>query len=276
MEKVLIENLHNTIVNPDRKYWFERSDGVLKNGDGDFIRHKFFTNDMYFINQIPAIKKTNKKKPDYFNAEIYNSPSISTVSTPDVAIYPWDFIQNKALVDNPSDPSEMRNYLKDLVLNLPYNVENKLFFYSRIKVNNLIGGSRGWGFWNTNTSLNGNNTSWFIQLNGDDESLKDLNGFWAVTQRGLNMSMIKLKDLDEEWHDYKIFLTTESVEYYVDDILVHKELNTNCIPNAPMAFHNWVDNSVFGLGLLGIKHVPQYTNEIRSNCTKNLVLQWGW
>jgi hypothetical protein len=262
----------DTLINPPVFYWFRRSDGKLCNHTKDVKRHIFDDKDNYLILQIPPIKKCCQiGRVQYFNAEVYNNVDYN-LHFPRLG--PWNYIQNEELVDNPLDPNEWGNYIKDLVLNVPFEITNKLTMQCTVKVKNSEFGSRGWGFWNTTTALKSNNTAWFIELVGNDDY--PLNGLWAVTQNGLNMSMMKIVKfgkLDEEPHDYKIELYKDHVDFTIDDT-VYTEHNKWCIPTLPMAVHIWVDNAVFSLSPFGIKHITHETHNKRINYIKNMSIHW--
>lgn len=233
------------VFDPPADYWFQRVDTAGN--------HCFFDEGLYLVNSIPPANTSS-----YFNSEIYNSPYTS--------IRPKNVIINTGLVDDPK--TEPALFLYDLFLNLPYVAKNGTIFSARVKAQNLQGGSRGWGFWNTSMGLN-SQIAWFIQFNGFEPDGKPypLNGFWAQTQNGLQISMFPLPPLDEGWHDYRIEMTSESVNYYIDNRFL-AQVTGGAIPSSPMAFHNWVDNAVFDIGKGGVEHVMQPTTEPRFNYTE--------
>jgi hypothetical protein len=244
-----LEKADLDVINPLREYWFQRVDGKGS--------HRFFDRGMYLTNSIPAAGTEV-----YFNSEIYNSPYTS--------IRPKNVVINDSAIDDPTVAPA--SFLYDIFLNIPYVAQNGTVLSSRIKVENLQGGSRGWGFWNTSISPFGMQVAWFIQLDGvlADGTPYAANGFWAQTQNGLNVSMVPLAPLDEGWHDYRIEMNRDSVEYFIDNRSVAKTTNPASIPASPMAFHNWVDNAVFAVENLSIEHVMQKTTKPRTNQTEFL------
>jgi hypothetical protein len=242
-----LEKADLDVINPLEEYWFQRVDGKGS--------HRFFDRGMYLTNSIPAAGTEI-----YFNSEIYNSPYTS--------IRPKNVVINDSAIDDPKVAPA--SFLYDIFLNIPYVAQNGTVFYSRIKVENLQGGSRGWGFWNTSISPFGMQVAWFIQLDGvlANGTPYAANGFWAQTQNGLNVSMLPLPPLDEGWHDYRIEMKKDSVEYFIDNRSVAKATDPASIPASPMAFHNWVDNAVFAVENFSIEHVMQRTTEPRTNQTE--------
>jgi hypothetical protein len=247
-----LEKADIDVIDPPKDYWFQRVDGKGS--------HRFFDDGIYLVNSIPPAGTST-----YFNSEIYNSPYTS--------LRPKNVVINTGLVDDPL--TEPALFLYDLFLNKPYVAKNGTIFSSRVKATNLEGGSRGWGFWNTSSSL-GMQIAWFIQFNGfqADGAPYPLNGFWAQTQNGLAISMVPLPALDEGWHDYRIEMSAESVEYFVDNRSVAK-VTDDSIPTSPMAFHNWVDNAVFEVANFSVEHVMQQTTEPRTNTTEIMRIYSG-
>ena len=249
-----VEKADIDIANPPKDYWFIRTDGK-----GD---HQFFTDGNYLVNSIPKAGTDT-----YYNAEIYNNPYTS--------ILPKNVIVNPFPVDDPL--KEPEQFIRDLFLNLPYAPQNKVVFQGSIQVDNLKGGSRGWGFWNTSVLPPLMQIAWFVQYDGtEQDGIVPLNesGFYAQTQNGLaGMEMpssVRLPDLDEGRHDYRIELSKDQVEYFIDGKSVHREKDPNHIPDSPMAFHSWVDNAMFGLKDGAITHILQETNAPRSNTIQSM------
>jgi len=249
------QNVQFDLRDPPPEYWYQRTDT-----QGE---HRFFSEGNYLINRIPATEGKHKDKDAYFNAEIYNSTQTS--------LPPKNVIANLWPVDSPSD---RKHFLYDLFLDVPYVPANGLAFEARIKVENLKGGSRGWGFWNTDVFPLSMQVAWFIQLDGEPNSgVKPSlpNGFYAVTQNGLSYLPYRLKQpLDEDWHDYRIEIGPQSVEYFVDGTSVWRVDQNGSIPTAPMSFHNWVDNAVFGFQGGELTHILQKTKLPRGNIMQHL------
>jgi hypothetical protein len=247
------EHLPFDLKDPPADYWYARTDTAGT--------HQFFTGGNYLIETIPAISDEQ-----YYNAEIYNSTQTEQ--------QPKNVIVNLFPVD---DPKDLPHFLYDLFLNVPYVPANGLAFSARVKAGNLNGGSRGWGFWNTDALPLSMQVAWFIQFQGEAKhGVQPIypNGFYAITQNGLSgpePSCIKLADLDEEWHDYRIEITAQAVEYFIDGSSVAKVPDAKYIPSAPMAFHYWVDNAMFGFNDQGLLlHILQTTTAPRSNTIKDL------
>jgi hypothetical protein len=284
----------NYIKNPPQYYWLNRSDGSGQ--------HSYFTDGNYLTLTInPLYTGSCSQKSDckglnvdcvsnqcipYSNAEIYNNTCCSTIdSLPSDGNILTDFrksllkticedqqiIQNCSLEFNPvltlDDPiNQTRQAIKDTVLNTPY-LYNTVTTYVQCK--GLNAGSRGWGFWNTLPSLNNTAIAWFIQMDGGKDY--PLNGFYIQCQSPgdpKNISFTKIKDLDEELHRYDIIWTNNSIKFLVDNVLVYTE--TKFIPNIGMAYHNWVDNSVFSYENNMLVHLLQDLKEEKSNIITSL------
>ena len=161
--------------------------------------------------------------------------------------------------------------IRELFLNCPYLYSK---FQAKIRVGNLRSGSRGWGFWNTTMIPKDMAMAWFMQQDGVCTMPNNpwcpigqeyaMNGMYAmIVMPGKNPVMVKLPDLDEEWHNYEIDWTEDHVRFYIDRKLVHEEKTV--IPSTRMAFHCWVDNAVFAPG-----HVVQKMVSVRSQDIKDL------
>ncbi len=226
------------------------------------------TNDSYLELAIPLVTQNTA----YYNAEIYNSAQTK--------IEPKNIIPNPGIVD-----LDWFNYIHDLNLNLPYHANKSVVFSANVKATVLEGGSRGWGFWNTSANFNTMQTAWFMHSNGKIQDGSDyaLNGLYAFTQNGTNISYYKLPDLDENKHTYQIEMTTNFVRYSIDNKCVFTETRKAYIPNGYLSFHNWVDNAVFGsenVTILGIEipivmHILQKTTGVRKNTMDNLMFQYN-
>jgi hypothetical protein len=248
-----------TVSNPPEEYWFQRVDGKGE--------HHFFAKDeLYLVISIPPTPPVPQgSTPPHYNSEIYNSPY--------TAMLPKNVTINTFPVD---PPSEQANFIDDFFINAPYAPLNGAVFSARIKAENLKGGSRGWGFWNT--SLISGQYAWFIQLEGYEGEQSKWNGFWAQTRNASGeiwppSSNIRLPDLDEEWHDYRIELHADSVKYFIDEKLVATVTDPASLPDTPMAFHNWVDNELY-------LAAPPYmvfleTSAPRVNKMQNMMIELG-
>lgn len=239
------------LTNPAQEFWFLRSD---TNG-----QHKFNVNGNYFENIIP-----NASSDIYSNAEIYNSPYAD--------MSPKCVIASPFPAEKITNENELYNFVYDLFMNIPFSSTHNVVFEANIKVGNLENGSRGWGFWNTDVlPFLGMKVAWFIQQQGLDANKQPRNQFQVWTISGVNT--IDIYDvptpLDENWHTYKIAMNSSSVEYFMDNVLIHKVAGKEGnIINGPMAFHNWVDNAFFDIKE-GTK-VFQDSSTPRMNFTKNM------
>ena len=225
----------------------------------------------------------------YSNAEIYNSTCCDSFDS--LKFDPSDLLSLfrvsllKMVCENESvkncnlsftptitldDPfNQTKQSIKDTVINTPY-LYTKV--YQKITCKNLNNGSRGFGYWNTTIDLKNTSIAWFIQLSGEkDESL---NGFYIQCQKpminetDLPISFTKIQDLDENEHSYMIDWKKDSIDFYVDDVIVHTE--TKNVPNKNMAYHNWVDNSTFTYKNNALVHIIHKTDKEKSNIIKDL------
>lgn len=233
-----------SIFNPEQNFWFLRSD---TNG-----LHTFNTDNNYLENTIP-----NASESIYSNAEIYNNPYTN--------ISPKCVIATPIPAEKIINENELQNYITDLFMNIPFAASHKVVFEAQIKVENLEGGSRGWGFWNTDAlPIVGMKVAWFIQQQNQSTKEKQ---FQIWTLNGATIDIYKIPfSLDEEWHSYKISMNKNSVSYYIDNELIH---HVNTIFQSPMAFHNWVDNGFFDIANGGNK-VLQNSSTARTNYTKEM------
>lgn len=235
-----------SLVNPEQNFWFLRSD---TNG-----LHTFNTDNNYLKNTIP-----NASESIYSNAEIYNNPYTS--------ISPKCVIATPIPAEKIINENELQNYITDLFMNVPFAASHRVVFEAQIKVENLEGGSRGWGFWNTDAlPIVGMKVAWFIQQ--QNQSTKE-NQFQIWTFNGVTIDIYEIPvPLDEEWHSYKISMDKNLISYYMDDNLIHQ---VNTIFQGPMAFHNWVDNGFFDMANGGNK-VLQNSSSARTNYTKEMTI----
>nr|QBK85393.1 MAG: glycosyl hydrolase family 16 [Iridovirus LCIVAC01] len=190
--------------------------------------------------------------------------------------------KNPIGMDNPF--TALVQSVKDSYFNTPY-----LYATLEIKVRavGLDGGSRGWGFWNTQLPADINTFAWFIQQQGENPDYPPpppkagqkpvwqagkpyaLNGLWILMRdpemgpKGL--VRIRLADLDENSHTYKIVWTPQSIVFMIDNKVVYSADKKKVkIPSRHMAFHAWVDNAVFGSQKLGGKTIPaHWTHEFK-------------
>jgi len=242
------------IENPSQDYWYQRVDTTPQDGS-----IAFNNKGVYFEN---TIEKSEGKT--YMNSEIYNSHQTK--------IEPKNVIINPFPVDNIKQ--EPKKFLYDLLLNLPYTTDNNIVFEGDIKFTGAYGGSRGWGFWNTSLSFFFMNVAWFVQSQD-----KNGNKFYVQTGRtggAQDLFEIKSPNLKQDtYYTYKIKLSTDCVTYFINGEQVHQVNATsknNCVPNSPMAFHNWVDNATYKIEKGAAKHVLQKTTGPRTTMMKNIVI----
>ena len=283
----------NHVKNPDKHYWINRVDG---SGNHDYSNDHYLTLSItpFHTNQCSARSECKELNVNclqgncvpYSNAEIYNSTCCESIEDLPVdpnnklsqlrknllhSVCQSNLLQNCKLTYTPTltldDPfTQTEQAIKDTVINAPY-----LYSYVKqtIRCKNLKDGSRGFGFWNTSVDFKNTGIAWFIQLSSGDKN----DGFYIHCQKPmtdkLNMNLVKIKDLDEEEHEYTIDWKKDSIDFYMDDELVHTE--TQNVPSIPMAYHNWVDNSVFDYDKSGnLIHLIQNLKEEKSNIIKSL------
>lgn len=246
---------------PLPEYWYQRCDPSDLPPSAPAPTHQWFTGDAYFINTIPPTDGTQ-----YYNAEVYNATH--------TAIGPSNVIANPLPVDSPDD---VRNSSYDMLVNLPYVARSGLEFSAEIRARGLAGGSRGWGFWNTDVFPLAMQIAWFVHYapgskkgGGGITPIPAKPGLYACSQNGLEgVDYFWLGDLDEHWHAYRIRTTAEGVYFFIDGKLVHTA-SADAVPSQPMAFHNWVDNALFGIDpKTGVTHILQKSSQPRSNAMRN-------
>ncbi|MFP9115896.1 hypothetical protein ACLI1A_18290 [Flavobacterium sp. RHBU_3] len=251
---------HYQVVNPDEDYWFKRIDTAGN--------HQFNTVDKnYLVNSIPKVTVADT----YYNSEIYNSPYTT--------LLPQNVMANTSQLEIISDSIELGNFIYDLFISVPYAATHNVVFKANIRVENLLGGSRGWGFWNTNAvPVLGMKAAWFLQQNGDVADPRN-NGFFVQVFNGFEYNHVRLGlPLDELPHEYMIILNSHFVKFFIDGTEVANFDQKDAVPNGPMAFHNWVDNAVFDfyepvnrINRLGKKHL-QTTSGTRKNITATMAI----
>ena len=299
-------NQNNSIItdtyikNPPSHYWINRVDGSGK--------HLYTINSMYLTLLVQPYQTTtcsdkikcsdfNSNCIDnacvpYSNAEIYNgtccnTDNIQDMSTPTTLFnFPNKYrisllkmvCENQPIVQHCNlhytptitldDPiTQTRQSILDTVINTPY-------LYSTVNqtvtCKNLKDGSRGFGFWNTSADLQHTSIAWFIQIDSDGSGT---NGFYAHCQAPATtatnfISFVKLPDLDENEHTYTVDWKKDRIQFSIDGKVVHIE--TAVVPTDNMAYHNWVDNSVFTYENGALKHLIQKLKTEKSNQIKSI------
>ena len=280
-------NTKNYIKNPENYYWINRSDGSGKNTyDQNGI---YLTLSILPLETNKCLTKQNCSGLNvdcidgycvpYCNAEIYNNTCCDSIQSLPSDNILTDFrksllqticqdqliIKNCSLKLNPfltlDDPiNQTRQAIKDTVINTPYLYAHSTTY---ITCKGLTNGSRGWGFWNTWPTLTDTAIAWFIQLNGGKDY--PLNGFYVQCQSigQNNISLIKIRDLDENEHKYDIIWSKDSIIFLIDNNIVYTE--KKFVPQIEMSYHNWVDNSVFSYKDNMLVHLLQNVVEEKSN-----------
>ncbi len=115
---------------------------------------------------------------------------------------------------------------------------------TRLKVlNEMIPGSRGWGFWKAARNGKASSLAWFMeQLMPGQKKLS-----WRKAG-SLSHKKRAMKNIDfnvQDWHVYTIErdIPAKTVRYYVDGNLWFQ--TPGIVPKERMSFHLWVDNQVY-------------------------------
>lgn len=192
---------------------------------------------------------------------VCGNPNIGNVENEDI-IGRCNLVVNPLIIDNPL--TSLSQMVQDMFFNLPYKYAD---LYVRVRAKNMKNGSRGWGFWNT--TINPTQTyAWFMHQNGVDPDGTPyfLDGFYIMivlpSSSSPKLRFIKLPDLDEEWHDYRIKWTKSSIQFYIDGKSVYVE--NEYVPDTYLSFHFWVDNVIYGFDSQGIALWTQKFTENRS------------
>jgi len=175
---------------------------------------------------------------------------------------------NPSILDSPF--SHIMQMVRDAFLNLPYKYAK---MSCMMKMTNLRDGSRGVGFWNTMTTHD-MQFAWFMQQDGviTKGIPYPLNGMYAMILISGRDAFpvyrkIPVAEVDEKWHNYTIDWQRDKIEFYYDGVKVLSE--KDYIPDRNLAFHAWVDNSVF-LPVGNNWHLVQQMNAPRSQEIRNL------
>ena len=115
---------------------------------------------------------------------------------------------------------------------------------TRIRVDSIMKGGRGWGFWNFKIEKSQCHLAWFIFLKGRPGY--SLNGLWAQCVDGNldNLTLIPIKGYDiSEWHTYEIIWKEKYVEFYIDGNLVANA--SKGIPKINCKADVWIDNAIW-------------------------------
>ncbi len=115
-------------------------------------------------------------------------------------------------------------------------------YKTRIKVDPVLKGSRGWGFWNGLCKKSWCNLAWFIYQKRN--IFYPFEGLYVQCANGnpKEMSLIPIEGYDiSEWHNYTINWRQDYVEFYIDNELV--ESVTKGVPTRNCRTDVWIDNA---------------------------------
>ncbi len=171
------------------------------------------------------------------------------------------------LIPNPGFfDTQLQNYIADFYLNEPFAPGRGI--EANIKFENFKqGGSLGFGFWNTQMGSN-IEMAWFMYQHAPGYSL---NGLYVMVFRRNQLPFLqKLKDLDEEWHKYRIDWQTDKMVFSVDGAIVSVVPTMSRASSLPMAPNLWSDNGVFEITADGVNHAPQFIQTPKKTTIANL------
>ncbi len=138
---------------------------------------------------------------------------------------------------------------------LPYKYNNMKI---KVKVDPIMKGSRGWGFWNGNFGFAGCQMAWFIYQKGSP--LYHMNGLWVQCVNGNpdNMTTRPIIGYDiSNWHEYEIKWNENYTEFFIDKNLV-ANLSMG-IPNTNCRADIWIDNAVWYWQISQIPYTPIFS-----------------
>ncbi|KAA3613228.1 MAG: hypothetical protein D8M58_13055 [Calditrichaeota bacterium] len=172
----------------------------------------------------------------------------------------WDYHRDGLVADDPQSIINGKGYLKIRLLNpensLECNVgisERQSIYSKRIKVlttetrvkllNNMLPGSRGWGFWKAAKMGKADNLAWFMEQHLEGKPKFSWSRFGTIQKKRVDLKDIAIKE--NEWHTYKIVrdLNSKRTDYFVDGELYHT--SGGIAPTGRMGFHLWIDNQVY-------------------------------
>lgn len=138
---------------------------------------------------------------------------------------------------------------------LPYKYNNMKV---KVKVDPIMEGSRGWGFWNGNFYFESCQVAWFIYQKGS--LIYPMNGLWIQCINGnpYNMTTLPVRGYDiSNWHEYEIKWNKNHIEFLIDKNLVANI--TTSIPNTPCRADIWIDNAVWYWQFLKLPYKPIFS-----------------
>jgi len=126
-------------------------------------------------------------------------------------------------------------------------------------------GSRGWGFWDANTS-SVQDAIWFTSIS--PESSPVFRGSRIFVVHGGLPVVVRDMNLDlTEWHTYRIQWRENAIRVFIDDMdtPVAEVTDPGSIPSTGLTFTSWVDNYVmtgdlsgYTLGYLDVPAMDQF------------------
>jgi hypothetical protein len=126
-------------------------------------------------------------------------------------------------------------------------------------------GSRGWGFWDTNTT-SVQDAIWFTSIS--PESSPVFRGSRIFVVHGGLPVIVQDMNIDlTEWHTYRIQWRQDAIRAFIDDMEtpVAEVTNPGSIPSTGLTFTIWVDNyamtgdlSDYTLGYLDVPAMDQF------------------
>jgi|GEM_PF-6694909 len=124
----------------------------------------------------------------------------------------------------------------------PYKYDNMKV---KLRVDYILKGSRGWGFWDQKCNSNEGALAWFIYQKGS--LFYPMNGLWIMCMNdgikgGITIKPIWGYDI-REWHEYEINWTKNSVDFFIDGKNVAHV--TKNVPQVNCKADIWIDNAVY-------------------------------
>lgn len=275
--------------------------------ESDFDSYVSFSfNDSTISGSNYCSKLTIKKSPDpsnvqYQDAEMFNNACVpnqyaqSSQPTCNVA-FPYGRLQHShppyAITSAMADTGALYDSISvNLGLcNSPYYPSESVAYKLKIraKADGPTYGSRGWGFWNTqftlDTAANLDYFAWFFEWGINFDLGPDTDKIPLVFPSALTLSddsvtvSILILNPFEKFIDYEILWSAQAVEYYVNGTLVASHSSPPKADYAHrMAFHNWVDNRLYctSCGTNTYAPIPfdksNYIDEFKAEPVKNYV-----
>lgn len=259
----------NYFSNPPQSYWFFKTDseGVINYTKNNvYLSLEIKPNDTYtnaeFYNNPCFNKEIVDKACEKLNDLKYKNMLLDLCknNTYDICTNIENYKNGLCSLFKSSCSSLQTNNEKDYLMpnNKPFPLfYNAPYLYSKfkttLKIKNSKGGSRGWGFCDKSDLPNSSTYIIFIQQEGKctdnselcfDKDLYILNGFFImIVTNDKKLTLFRVTDLDENWHDYEIDWKQDKIVFKIDDNVIYTE--TKNIPSNNLSFHCWVDNAIF-------------------------------